>query len=536
MANEGSSVTVTVSLTPGGITREGFSEPMILSNTGNAWGSPELTRTYLPPILASVAVDFPSTTPEYQAAANLLAQPFKVASLVIGKGPTKPTQTKTIAISSVAATATYKINAYALGVLQQATYTPVLSAAWTTITAYATGYLLTADTGKLYICITAGTSSVASPPTGTGSDITDGTVHWMYAGVGASGVTTNDAIVYNLAKALNALAAPDIAATSALTGSVGSKIITTTADAAGNWFALEPLATGDEASVSNLMALTDTTADPGVATDLDAVLDADSTWYWLVLLFKSAAIVATPTTGVAAWAEANERLLLASFSDTASATHTYSGGTDALHTLTAAGYSYTGNMWHPRDYEWFDAAKVGYFAPLAPGSYNATAKTYTGVTPVTFTGSQLTNLGARRSALYFVEGGVNTDGGLGQVNSTTYLFIDNRVNIDWYRTNLQADLVDLKLQSLKIANTNAGRAKIRVAIQSRNDTGISVGVISPDPLDSANGINQPYTVYVPPVSVASSFNATTRALTGITTAWKLAGAIDSMAVLVNVTQ
>ena len=136
----------------------------------------------------------------------------------------------------------------------------------------------------------------------------------------------------------------------------------------------------------------------------------------LVLLFKSAAIVATPSTGAAAWCESNERLLLASFSDTASATTAYSGGTDALHTLAAAGYSYTAGMWHPRDYEWFDAAKLGYFLPLEPGSDNWRLKTYVGVTACNFTGTQYTNLIARRAALYYVLGGLSVDGGNGQVD------------------------------------------------------------------------------------------------------------------------
>ena len=38
------------------------------------------------------------------------------------------------------------------------------------------------DTGKIYVCITAGTTSVATPPTGTSQDITDNTVHWRYYG------------------------------------------------------------------------------------------------------------------------------------------------------------------------------------------------------------------------------------------------------------------------------------------------------------------------------------------------------------------
>jgi len=37
--------------------------------------------------------------------------------------------------------------------------------------------------GNIYQVITTGTSAVSGGPTGTGSDITDGTVHWAYAGV-----------------------------------------------------------------------------------------------------------------------------------------------------------------------------------------------------------------------------------------------------------------------------------------------------------------------------------------------------------------
>ena len=527
MANESNVVTVTVILQPGGITRQGFGIPLILSNTGNAWGTPELVRTYAD--IDSVEADFATTTPEYQAANALFAQPIKPALIMIGKGPSKPTQIKDLSISSVVAGQAYTVNVYSDGALQQVSYTAEAAAAWQASHAYTVGQLISNDTGKFYICITAGTSAAgpATGPSGTNANITDGTAHWMYSGAGAVADASNDAIVYNLQNALNALAAPAANFTATLSGSVGSKILVSTGDAAGNWFALEPLASGDISAVSNLMAIVDVTTNPGVASDLADILSANSAWYALVLLFKSAAIVATPSTGAAAWCESNERLLLASFSDTASATTAYSGGTDALHTLAAAGYSYTAGMWHPRDYEWFDAAKLGYFLPLEPGSDNWRLKTYVGVTACNFTGTQYTNLIARRAALYYVLGGLSVDGGNGQVCSTTYLFIDIRRDIDWYRINLQADLVDLEIQSNKLASTNSGRRIIATTIKARNDIGVQKGVISPD---------VPQTVYVPPAGTPGSYNATTRALSGITTGWTLANAVNSMAVLVNVSQ
>ena len=49
-------------------------------------------------------------------------------------------------------------------------------------TAYAVDALVTSDTGKVYVCITAGTTGAGTPPTGTGSSILDGTARWKYYG------------------------------------------------------------------------------------------------------------------------------------------------------------------------------------------------------------------------------------------------------------------------------------------------------------------------------------------------------------------
>lgn len=540
MANENDAVTVDIILSSSGITRQGFGIPLILSNTGNAWASAERTRTYAPDI-TEIEVDFPSDTPEYGAALALISQPVKPTAIMFGKGLLLPTQIINLSISSVVSGDLYKVNVYCDGALQSVSYTAAAAAAWAASTAYTQGQLISNDTGKFYVCITAGTSAAgpATGPSGTASDITDGTVHWMYAGAGAVAAASNDAIVYNLMNAINALAAPAANHTATTSGSAGSKILVGTGDAAGNWFGWEPVASGDPIAVSDLMAIVDATADPGVSTDLAAILGASSTWYALILLFKSAAIVATPSTGAAAWCNGAGRLLLVSFADTASATVAYSGGTDALHTLTAAGYRYVANMWHPRPWEWFDAAKLGYFLPLPPGTEQWSLKGYEGVSAVNFTGTQKTNLLARRAAFYLTLGSVPTDDGLGQVCSTTYKWIDTVRNLDWYKVNLQADLIDLLRANNRVANTNAGRQLIEAVIVQRNQLAIQQGVMSPDPLDPTNAqapIVLPYTVFVPPVSDAGSFNGTTRALSGVTSRWKLAGAIRSIAVTVNVTQ
>ena len=60
---------------------------------------------------------------------------------------------------------------------------PTSTAAWGSSTAYTakTSWVIN-DTGKVYLCTTSGTSAGSGGPTGTGSDITDGTAHWTYIG------------------------------------------------------------------------------------------------------------------------------------------------------------------------------------------------------------------------------------------------------------------------------------------------------------------------------------------------------------------
>jgi hypothetical protein len=56
-------------------------------------------------------------------------------------------------------------------------------AAWQATHAYVVGNVIT-NASRTYVCITAGASAGAGGPTTTSGDITDGTVHWQYAGEG----------------------------------------------------------------------------------------------------------------------------------------------------------------------------------------------------------------------------------------------------------------------------------------------------------------------------------------------------------------
>lgn len=58
-----------------------------------------------------------------------------------------------------------------------------VGSAWIASNAFAVGQYCT-NGGNTYVCVTAGTSASSGGPTGTGSGIVDGTVHWNYVGAG----------------------------------------------------------------------------------------------------------------------------------------------------------------------------------------------------------------------------------------------------------------------------------------------------------------------------------------------------------------
>lgn len=60
--------------------------------------------------------------------------------------------------------------------------TPVAWAATTGYVATVGSRSVVTNGGRTYICITSGTSAGSGGPTGTGTDITDGTVHWRFLG------------------------------------------------------------------------------------------------------------------------------------------------------------------------------------------------------------------------------------------------------------------------------------------------------------------------------------------------------------------
>lgn len=442
-------VNVVITTTNPGVTQAGFGVPLILSNTGNAWATSERTRTYNG--IAAVVADFPATTPEWAAANTIFSQNPAPPTVMIGKGTNKPTQVHVVTILSVVDSTSYSVNVWDKGVLQKATFT---------------------------------------------------------SGVG----TTNDLIVAGLVSAINALAAPSLDVTATATGTVGSKVVTVTANAAGTWFAVEPLELS-VGTVGVLMAVAETESDPGVTADLTAIANESSAWYGLILLHKSSAIVLAAATFV----ESNTKLFIVSTADTKAATDADSGATDVLHALKAAARARTGPAYHPRNYEFFDAAEIGRFLPINPGGENWRMKTLSGPTPANLTATQIVNVEAKRGNFYYVIGSVNAIGGGGLVSDNEY--IDVIRFRDWWVARVSERLVNLELSLNKIPYTDDGVALIEAEVRAQNQEGILAGGIAPSPKP---------TVTAPLVASVPSSDKQSRTLNNVNTTWTLAGAINKI--------
>lgn len=410
----------------------------------------ERVRTYTS--APGVLADFSSTAVEYLAALKYFGAATKPKELQIGRGALAPTVVKTLSVKSAVNSTDYVVHVFSGGVKQTATYTSDSSA-------------------------------------------------------------TNDEIATGLASAINALAAPAPNFTAAATGSGGSKVVTCTGAAAGDWFALE-------CANRALLACVDSTSNPGIATDLAAIVNEDDSWYELLTVYNGAAMVAAG----AAWVETAGKLYNVASDDTAIATHALSGATDLAAALKGSAYARTALFFHPRAEEFADVAKCSYFLPIDPGKDNWRLKTYKGVTPAVYTPTEIVNLKAKRAGFYYTLAGTSTDGGDGMTASGE--FIDTTRGIDWWKIRLQEDGANLLMQSNKVPATAAGYELIANVIRARNAIGVTQGVIAPSPKP---------TVTMPEVGSAD-FDPDTRALTGIQTVWKYASAINSITVNATVTQ
>lgn len=229
---------------------------------------------------------------------------------------------------------------------------------------------------------------------------------------------------------------------------------TVTAIASGDWFTLKVVD-------STALSLTQTHVATGLADELAAIAAADSSWYWLVTLYNSAAYVLA----AAAWVEANGKAYIASVAETAGINSAYTAGvsTDTLSELADLGYKRTHYNYHPDPF--FGAALTGRLAPLKPGAWTAKFKTLSGIVATPLTSTQRNNLIARRANGYMTEMGRDITFE-GTVGAEDYGFLDVVVGLDAFLDDLRKNVFGVQVALDKIAYTDEDIAIVEAAVRA----------------------------------------------------------------------
>lgn len=258
----------------------------------------------------------------------------------------------------------------------------------------------------------------------------------------------------------------------------------------------------------------DTTADPGIATDLANILNEDGNWYGLILDNPGSLEGAAAAT----WVEANKKLTVLTTSDTVAGT---SATTDLISVIKAAAFDRTSVMASMRQYlSYSNAVLMAVCLTTAPGSENWAFKTLPGVTVDKLTATQRGFIIGKNGNTYesYGNGGLNATY-QGMVGSGD--FLDTTRGIDWLSALIQASLLGLLMNNSKVPFTDAGGDMVRGTVSGCLASGISVGFLANNPAPI---------VIVPLVATVSPIDRAARNMPGVSFSATLAGAINRVTV------
>jgi hypothetical protein len=258
------------------------------------------------------------------------------------------------------------------------------------------------------------------------------------------------------------------------------------------------------------MTLQNTSADPGLNTDLTAINAFDSKWYGLLLDSQSALEIAA----AALWVEGGATKQFAwNNSDTICAT---AATTDIFSTEQALSHERSGGIFAQTQMLSYSAAAwMGRLYPTLAGSENWAMKTLINVPVDTLTDSQAHAVEGKNGTIYTSLFGVpltqfgKTPGGE---------WMDIIRGNDSLTTDLQVGAVSLQSNSLKVPFTDAGADRYRSMIGGVLLNYVQRGFLSSTPA--------PF-VFIPLISTVSSVNKALRNFPGMTFAATYAGAINS---------
>lgn len=315
---------------------------------------------------------------------------------------------------------------------------------------------------------------------------------WRQVSVASTGVPATD--VASIATAVTALSITHLTASS-------SSVTLTLAMAAGYLLDVQP----DYVH----MTTADVTADPGIATDLAAILAADSAWYGLLLDCQSPAEI----TAAAAWTESNGKQFVWNSSDTACAT---SSTSDIFSTEQALSHERSFGIFSQGQLLSYAAAGwMGRLYPTDPGSENWAFKTISNVPVDKLTDAQIGHVEGKNGSVYTQLFGLN----LTQFGKTPGgEWADIVRGTDAVTNALQVGVLALQANTLKVPFTDAGGDLYRSVISSVLASFVDSGFLAEVPAP---------TVTIPKVSTVSPTNKAARNFPGMNFSAELAGAINS---------
>ena len=323
--------------------------------------------------------------------------------------------------------------------------------------------------------------------------------------VTSDATATNDEIITLLQAAL---AAPATAAgfTAAIAGTAPSTYLTLTGSAAGNWCSFYP-------TDPSLLTLLQTTVNPGIATDLDAIVVENNDWYALITLYNSSACV----TAAAAWTESKDKIYGAQVTDSECATVAAGIAADISKALQTAAYFRTFDVYHPDNGQFIDAAMFGRLLPYVPGSETWRGKTLAGISemgtipPFKLTETWRQNLIAKNAGYYYTIAGRNITAE-GKVAAGEW--IDTIRGRDRLKARIQEAVALVVMNADKVPYTDAGIGKIDNAIRGCLRLSVTDGFLTDN-----------YTVIVPTAASQALVDKAARILRGYSFTAPIAGAI-----------
>lgn len=224
-------------------------------------------------------------------------------------------------------------------------------------------------------------------------------------------------------------------------------------------------------SLSNA-TINDVTADPGLATDLAAIVAEDDDWYGMLLSINSYDIVDAAAT----WAETQRRIYCAQSQDSDIPTSGVSDiATELKDDSRLRTYLIYSNPKNPAPLSEYPAcAWMGKTFPKNAGSQTHAFKTLSGVSPSTYTPTELGYLEAKNANHYVTMAGINiTRRGNMAIGATT--FVDEVRLRDWLQARCQENVFQLLISNDKVPYDDSGLDLIRGAILAAYTEGARSG-------------------------------------------------------------